>query len=118
VPNLATTARATAKRDLGHANRRRHPRVPVGLPVEVHLSGRHDPVTVELSDIAAGGVRFRAPANDVTVGQRARFMFVVEGSGACAAEGHVTRTNPGGEFIVELDKTSPAFRAFVSSLAV
>ena len=115
---MPTTARATAKRDLGHANRRRHPRVPVGLPVEVHLSGRPDPVTVELSDIAAGGVRFRAPANDVTLGQRARFMFVVEGSGACAAEGSVTRINPGGEFIVQLDKTSPAFRAFVSSLAI
>jgi len=112
------TARATAKRDLGHANRRRHPRVPVGLPVEVHLSGHDDALTVELSDIAAGGVRFRAPANDVTIGQRARFMFVVEGSGACAAEGQITRISPGGEFIVQLDKTSPAFRAFVSSLAV
>ena len=81
------------------------------------LAGRTQ-LTVELSDIAAGGVRFRAPANDVTLGQRARFMFVVEGSGACAAEGRITRINPGGEFIVELDKTSPAFRAFVSSLAI
>jgi len=45
-------------------------------------------------------------------------MFVVEGSGACAAEGAITRINPGGEFVVELDKTSPAFRAFVSSLVV
>ena len=115
---MPTTARATAKRDLAHANRRRHPRVAVGLPVEVHLSGCANALTVELSDIAAGGVRFRAPANDVTLGQRARFMFVVEGSGACAAEGHITRINPGGEFIVELDKTSPAFRAFVSSLAI
>jgi hypothetical protein len=111
-------ARATAKRDLRHANRRRHPRVPVGLPVEVHLSGRVDSLTVELIDIAAGGVRFRAPTSDVTIAERARFMFVVEGSGACAAEGRVTRINPGGEFIVELDKTSPAFRAFVSSLEV
>jgi hypothetical protein len=83
----------------------------------VHLSGCTDALTVELSDIAAGGVRFRAPATDVTVGQRAKFTFVVEGSGACAAEGPVTRLNAGGEFIVELDKTSPAFRAFVSSLA-
>ena len=114
MPNIG---RATATRDLAHGNRRRHPRVPVGLPVEVHLSGCTDALTVELSDIAAGGVRFRAPATDVTVGQRARFMFVVEGSGACAAEGPVTRLNAGGEFIVELDKTSPAFRAFVSSLA-
>lgn len=115
---MPTTARATAKRDLGHANRRRHPRVPVGLPVEVHLSGRPDALTVELIDIAAGGVRFRPLASEVTVGQRARFMFVVEGSGACAAEGPITRLSAGGEFIVELDKTSPAFRAFVSSLAV
>ena len=99
-------------------NRRRHPRVPIGLPVEVHLSGRLDALTVELSDIAAGGVRFRAPANDVTLGQRAMFMFVVEGSGACAAEGRITRINANGEFIVELDDTSPTFRAFVSSLAV
>jgi hypothetical protein len=114
VPN---TARATTKRDVAHANRRRHPRVPVGLPVEVHLSGSADALTVELSDIAAGGVRFRAPASDVALGQRARFMFVVEGSGACAAEGPITRLSPGGEFIVQLDKTSPAFRAFVSSLA-
>ena len=80
--------------------------------------GARTPLTVELSDIAAGGVRFRAPASDVTVGQRAKFMFVVEGSGACAAEGPVTRLSPGGDFIVELDKTSPAFRAFVSSLAI
>jgi len=115
---VPTTARATAKHDFGHVNRRRHPRVPLGLPVEVHLSGRLDALTVELSDIAAGGVRFRAPASDVTVGQRARFMFVVEGSGVCDAEGSITRTNPGGEFIVELDQTSPAFRTFVSSLAV
>jgi hypothetical protein len=92
--------------------------VPVGLPVEVHLSGSADALTAELSDIAAGGVRFRSPASDVTVGQRAKFMFVVEGSGACAAEGPVTRLSPGGDFVVELDKTSPAFRAFVSSLAV
>jgi hypothetical protein len=92
--------------------------VPVGLPVEVHLSGSADALTVELSDIAAGGVRFRAPASDVALGQRARFMFVVEGSGACAAEGPVTRLSPGGEFIVQLDKSSPAFQAFVSSLAI
>jgi len=114
---VSNRARATAKRDVAHANRRRHPRVPVGLPVEVHLSGCTDALTAELSDIAAGGVRFRAPASEVAVGQRARFMFVVEGSGACAAAGLVTRLSPGGEFIVELDDTSPAFRAFVSSLA-
>jgi hypothetical protein len=99
-------------------NRRRHPRIPVGLPVEIHLSGRDTPLTVELTDIAAGGVRFRALSSDVKIDQRATFMFVVAGRGACAAEGRVTRVDPSGEFIVLLDKTSPDFRAFVSSLAV
>jgi hypothetical protein len=99
-------------------NRRRHPRIPVGLPVEIHLAGRDTPLTVELTDIAAGGVRFRALSSDVKTEQRATFMFVVAGRGACAAEGRVTRVDPSGEFIVVLDKTSPDFRAFVSSLAV
>ena len=116
----AARANVERKPDRGSKaqNRRRHPRIPVGLPVEVHVSGRQDALTVELIDIAAGGVRFRTAANDVAVNQRARFMFVVAGSGACAAEGRITRLHTGGEFIVELDKTSPAFRAFVSSLAV
>src|SRR5579862_74892 len=99
-------------------NRRRHPRIPVGLPVEVHLSGRESPLTVELTDIAAGGVRLRALSSDVRIDQRANFMFVVAGRGACAAEGRVTRVDASGEFIVVLDKTSPDFRAFVSSLAI
>jgi c-di-GMP-binding flagellar brake protein YcgR len=114
---VPSAARATTKRDQGHVNRRRHPRVQVGLPVEVHLSGRETPLTVELTDIAAGGVRFRAPSNDVKLDQRAKFTFIAAGRGACAAEGHITRVNKDGEFIVVLDKTSPDFRAFVSSLA-
>lgn len=113
-----SAARATAKRDPGHVNRRRHPRIPVGLPVEVHLAGRESPLTVELTDIAAGGVRFRAPSNGVKLDQRAKFMFIAAGRGACAAEGHITRVDKSGDFIVVLDKTSPDFRAFVSSLAV
>ena len=114
---MPTGARA-AKRDQGHTNRRRHPRIPVGLPVEVHLSGREAPLTVELTDIAAGGVRFRAPSNDVKLDQRAKFMFIAEGRGACAAEGRIIRVDKNGEFIVVLDKTSPDFRAFVAALAV
>ena len=114
---MPNTARATAKRDLAQANRRRHPRVPVGLPGAGHLSGCAAARTGALSDSAAGGVRVRAPASAVPVGHRAPDRVVVEGSGTCAAEGPVTRLSPGGEFIVELDKTSPAFRAFVSSLA-
>ena len=100
------------------ANRRQHPRVSVGLPVEVHVSGRNAAVTVELVDIAAAGVRFR-PMTDIKVAtdQHATFMFVVAGGSACTAEGSITRVEPGGEFIVVLDQTNPAFRAFVRSLS-
>jgi hypothetical protein len=99
-------------------NRRQHPRVSVGLPVEVHVTGRNAAVTVELVDIASGGVRFR-PMTDikVAVDQQATFMFVVAGGSACTAEGRITRVQPGGEFIVVLDHTNPAFRAFVRSLS-
>ena len=41
-------------------NRRKHARVPVGLPVEVHVSGVAAPLIVELMDIAPGGIRFRS----------------------------------------------------------
>ncbi|HVZ88222.1 MAG TPA: PilZ domain-containing protein [Polyangia bacterium] len=99
-------------------NRRQHPRVGVGLPVEVHVSGRNAAVTVELVDIAAAGVRFR-PMTDIKVetGLHATFMFIVAGGSACTAEGRITRVEPGGEFIVVLDQTNPAFRAFVRSLS-
>jgi len=98
-------------------NRRRHRRVAVGLPVEVHISGRKAAVTVELADIAPAGVRFR-PMSDlrVAVDQRATFMFVVEGGTACTAEGRITRVEPSGDFIVVLDRANPAFGAFVQSL--
>jgi hypothetical protein len=64
------------------------------------------------------GPELTAPSNDVTVDQRATFMFIAAGRGACAAEGHIIRVDKNGEFIVVLDKTSPDFRAFVSSLAL
>jgi hypothetical protein len=97
-------------------NRRRHARVPVGLPVQVHLDGRADAIIVELIDLAAGGARFRALSDEARVEQRAAFTMVVAGAGVCAAAGRVSRTQPGGEFIVVLDEVSPAFCAFVSSL--
>jgi hypothetical protein len=115
---------ANAKANVGRSserggkqrNRRRHARVPVGLPVQVHLDGRPDAITVELIDLGAGGVRFRALSDEARVEQRAAFTLVVAGGEACAAAGRVLRTHPGGEFIVVLDDVSPAFREFVGSL--
>jgi hypothetical protein len=98
-------------------NRRKHARVPVGLPVEVHIAGAPTPTIVELMDIAPGGIRFRALSEDVRLGQRATFTFTVADHGNCAAEGTVLRTQEGGVFIVALERANRVFRDFVLSLA-
>jgi hypothetical protein len=98
-------------------NRRKHARVPVGLPVEVHISGGSQPLIVELMDIAPGGIRFRSLDENVHLGQRATFTFTVADHGQCAAEGAVLRTQPGGVFIVALERANRVFRDFVLSLA-
>ena len=98
-------------------NRRKHARVPVGLPVEVRISGLAEPLIVELMDIAPGGIRFRALTDQVKIDQRATFKFTVADHGDCAAEGKVLRVQPGGVFIVALERANRVFREFVLSLA-
>lgn len=98
-------------------NRRKHARVPVGLPVEVHISGIGAPLIVELMDIAPGGIRFRSLTDQVQIDQRATFKFVVANHGECAAEGKVLRIQGGGVFIVALERANRVFRDFVLSLA-
>ncbi|HSS40463.1 MAG TPA: PilZ domain-containing protein [Polyangia bacterium] len=100
------------------ANRRRHQRVQLGLPVEVHVDDVAETLTVELIDIAAGGVRLRPlTSSGITVDRRATFGFIVPGGGKCVAGGRVARVQPGGEFVVVLDRANPAFREFLRSLA-
>lgn len=98
-------------------NRRKHARVPVGLPVEVHISGLSAPLIVELMDIAPGGIRFMSLTDQVGLGQVATFKFHVANVGECAAEGKVLRVQPGGVFIVELERANRVYRDFVLSLA-
>jgi len=98
-------------------NRRKHARVPVGLPVEVHISGLAKPLIVELMDIAPGGIRFRSLTDQVALDQRATFKFTAANHGECAAEGKVLRVQAGGVFIVALERANRVFREFVLSLA-
>jgi hypothetical protein len=98
-------------------NRRKHARVPVGLPVEVHISGIAKPLIVELMDIAPGGIRFRSLTDQVRIDQRATFKFLAANHGECAAEGKVLRVQGGGVFIVALERANRVFRDFVLSLA-
>jgi len=88
----------------------------LGLPVIVHLDGKAEPQTFELVDICEGGVRFGGARDDVQIGQRAAFGFIVPGDCACAAEGRVVRVDGGGQFVVVLDQANEVFRRFVNVL--
>ena len=110
----ATASTAEPARD-----RRRHERVAVGLPVEVHVDDRPETLTVELIDIAEGGARMRPLSTcDVTVNRRATFGFIVPGGGRCVAAGRVARVQASGDFVVVLDRSNPAFLDFLSALLV
>jgi hypothetical protein len=98
-------------------NRRKHARVPVGLPVEVHISGIAAPLIVELMDLAPGGIKFRSLTDQVGMDQTATFKFHVANVGECAAEGNVLRIQPDGVFIVALERATRVYRDFVLSLA-
>jgi hypothetical protein len=75
------------------------------------------PLIVELMDIAPGGIRFMSLTDQVALGQVATFKFHVANVGECAAEGKVLRVQPGGVFIVELERANRVYREFVLSLA-
>ena len=111
-----TSAKQQATKPI-RQNRRQHARVPVGLPVEVHISGVATPLIVELMDIAPGGIRFRSLTDQVGLGQVATFKFHVANVGECAAEGKVLRVQSEGVFIVALERANRVYRDFVLSLA-
>lgn len=98
-------------------DRRQHLRFPLGLPVRLHITGRAEPLTVELVDVGEGGVRFRALEDGVSLDQRAAFAFVIAGEPVCAASGRVMRVAAGGEFILSLDEANAAFHDFLRFLS-
>jgi hypothetical protein len=130
-----------------HGERRRHRRFRLELSVNVHLGGRPEPVTVEIVDIAARGVRFRSPAgaspvSTVTDGRaggagppgvqilgvqildEASFGFVSREQHICVAHGRVLRAAQSrdeaaapDEFVVSVERANAAFHSFVASLA-
>jgi hypothetical protein len=99
------------------ANRRRHARFPLGLPVKLQVVGRTGPIIVEIVDVSAGGLRLRSLGDEVRVTQRATLRFVLPDQRPCAAGGLVVRVERGGEFVLALDETNDAFRGFLASLS-
>lgn len=98
-------------------DRRRHSRFPLGLPVEMRLVGRQEPVTVELMDISAGGGRFRVVGADVSVDQAASFGFVVPDQRRCLAQGRVIRVDGAGQFALSFEQANDEFLGFVGLLS-
>ena len=97
-------------------NRRKHARVPVGLPVEVHVSGLAAPLIVELMDIAPGGIRFRS-LTDQVAWNRGHLQVPRRGPRRMRGRRQSATRQSEGVFIVALERANRVFRDFVLSLA-
>jgi hypothetical protein len=97
--------------------RRLNVRFPLGLPVRVYLAGQSEPMTVELTDVSAGGGRFRSATENVRINQGAAFTFVLPGERRCLAKGRVVRADGRGEFALRLQEANKAFLGFLGQLA-
>lgn len=97
-----------------YADRRRHLRVPLGMPVRVHFAGRTMPVTVELRDISHGGCYFRGASAPAFA--RLAFGFVLPERQVCVARGRVLRVDDGG-FAITIDQSNETFTDFLTGLS-
>jgi c-di-GMP-binding flagellar brake protein YcgR len=96
--------------------RRRHPRVHLGVPVRVHLAGEPQTLTLELVNVSAGGSYFRTSGRVPRRGQWVAFGFVVSEYSVCAARGRVVRVDGDG-FGISIDNANGAFQAFVNDIS-
>lgn len=122
----ATTPTATAATEpkltgaAPHAarpERRRNTRFPLGLPVQVVLAGRAEPMTVELADLSITGGRFRCVQPEaIGLDQTATFSFLLPGQKRCQAKGKVIRSDGSGEFVLRLLEANRTFLGFISQL--
>lgn len=97
-----------------YADRRRHVRVPLGMPVRVHFAGQQKAVTVEMRDISHGGCYFRGATAPTSA--RLAFGFVLPERRMCVARGRVLRVDGNG-FAVEIDRSNETFTDFLTDLS-
>ena len=100
----------------GRAERRRHPRVPLGVPVRVHMAGDERPTMLELVEVSGGGGSFRTAGPLPNLGQRVAFGFVTPDRSMCTACGRVVRLDPAG-FALQLERANHSFRSFVQDIS-
>jgi hypothetical protein len=114
--HTAETHAELATMDHGHAERRRHPRIPLGVPVRLRWGGDSPAMTIELVEVSLGGGSFRTPAGRPDIGQRAAFGFVVPDRSICLARGTVVRVEEHG-FAIAFERMNGAFRGFLGDVS-
>ncbi len=102
--------------NLQPAERRRHPRIFLGVPVRVHYAGIPQSLTLELGDVSLEGSYFRTSGPKPRRGQWVAFGFVTADLLVCAARGRVIRIDDGG-FALQLEGTNSSFETFVADIS-
>jgi hypothetical protein len=97
-------------------DKRRHPRIFLGLPVRVHFAGEPKSLTLELCDISMGGGYFRTSGRIPRLKQWVVCGFVTMDRTVCAARGRVVRVDDSG-FALKLESTNAAFQTFVTEIS-
>jgi len=96
--------------------RRRNPRIFLGVPVRVHLAGEPRSLTLELVDVSAGGSYFRSSGRIPRIGQFVAYGFVMADHSVCTACGRVVRTDQQG-FAMNLERSNGSFQSFVADIS-
>lgn len=98
------------------SDRRRARRIPIGLPVRVHLDGAGTAETLELRDVSATGCFLRTlSAPRVFVDQKVALGFVLPGKTVGLARGRVVRVEREG-FAVQMEGRNGPFDEFLRAL--
>ena len=98
------------------AERRRHPRIFLGVPVRVHYAGVPRSMTLELRNVSLEGSYFHNTGPKPRRGQWVAFGFVTADLLVCAARGRVVRIDEDG-FALQLEGTNSSFESFVADIS-
>ncbi len=96
--------------------KRRHPRIFLGVPVRVHFAGEPKSLTLELADVSMGGGRFHTEGRRPRLRQWVSFGFVTADRLVCAARGRVVRVDASG-FALRLECANSAYSSFVADIS-
>ena len=96
--------------------KRRHPRIFLGVPVRVHFAGEPKSLTLELADVSMGGSRFHTGGRRPRLRQWVSFGFVTADRLVCAARGRVVRVDASG-FALKMECANSDFRSFVEDIS-